>query len=117
MPAETLPTKCDNDVMISILLTAQILALGGMVAVSVWGWKHLAADTRIRRRGDDATGIDWTMNKATMLLLTPVIGLLAVIVTFTINDPSSRGTVAALGLAGMVIFLWTHWSTVRRAAR
>lgn len=103
--------------MVPLLVGAQILALGGMVAVSAWGWKHLAADTRVRRRGDDATGFDWTMNKPTMLLLTPLIGLVAVIVTLTFDDPSSRGMVAGLGLAGMVIFLWTHWSTVRRAAR
>ena len=78
--------------MIPLLLSAQVLALGGMVAVSAWGWKHLAADTRVRRRGDDTTGIDWTMNKPTMLLLTPLVGLVIVLVTLTF-DPSSQAHV------------------------
>ncbi|MGH2757602.1 MAG: hypothetical protein ACRDI3_07420 [Actinomycetota bacterium] len=57
------------------------------------------------------------MSKNTTLISTPLIGLWVVIATLTFGDPDNRDTVAGLGLAVMVIFLWAHWSSVRRAAR
>ena len=98
-----------------VAIGVQLLALVGMVAVSVWGWKHLAPDTRIRRRGG-TTGIDWTMGKNTTLLLTPLFGLFILLGTVGMLDSSSGELVAWLGVVVMVIFLAAHWSTVRREA-
>jgi len=103
--------------MFALLVGAQLLALVAMVAVSVWGWKHLEPDTRVRMRGDTTTGLDWTMGRKTILLLRPVVGCMVVIGTLGIRDQPSRELVAGLGAATMVIFLAVHRSSVRRAAR
>ena len=57
------------------------------------------------------------MSKTTTLVLTPLIGLLVIIGTLGVRDSPSRVTGAWLGVAVMVIFLWVHWYSVRRAAR
>ena len=102
--------------MVELLLGAQVLALLGMVAVSIWGWKHIDPETRIRARAG-TSGIDWTMSKKTALVSTPLIGLVVVIGSFATRD-SPRGEMgAALGLAVIVIYLLVHWSSIRRAAR
>lgn len=98
-----------------LLVGAQLLAVIAMLAVSVWGWKHVAPETRVRVRSGP-TGIDWTISKNTTLVLTPAIGLVVVIATLMSDERPSRESFAALGLAVMVIFLAAHWSAVRRAA-
>ena len=102
--------------MADLLIGAQIVAFVGMVAVSLWGWRHIDADTRVRMRGG-TTGLDWTMSKKTALVLTPLIGLVVVIGTCALRDSPNRETIASLGLALIVIYLLVHWSSTRRAAR
>ena len=98
-----------------LALFLQLLTLGGMVAVSVWGWQHLDPSTRIRARAG-ATGLDWTMSKKTALVLSPAIGLLVVLGTLAVPDSNGDG-IGWLGLAVLVIFFLAHQSSVRRAAR
>ena len=99
-----------------MLVGAQVLALITMVAVSVWGRKHIGDGTRTRARVG-VTGFDYTKSKATTLIYTPVIGLLIVGVTVAVMDSDAPETIGAIGLAIMVFFLAAHWFTVRRAAR
>jgi hypothetical protein len=102
--------------MVELLLGAQVLALFGMVAVSLWGWKHISPETRIRAR-TGTTGLDYTMSKKTALVFPPLIGSLVVIGTFALRDSPNSDTVASLGLAIIVIYLLAHWSSTKRAAR
>ena len=102
--------------MVPLLVGAQLLALIAMVAVSVWGRKHIDDETRIRARLS-ATGFDYTMSKNTTLIYTPLIGLLIVSGTLAVLDSDAPETIASVGLAIMVIFLLAHWSSVKRAAR
>lgn len=103
--------------MTVVLVAGQIVLLLGMFAVSVWGWRNLDADIRVRMRGDTTTGIDWTMGKKTMLLMRPLIGCLFVAAALAVQDQSSGDLIGWLGLVSMAIFLVVHWSSVRRAAR
>ncbi len=85
-----------------------------MVMVSVWGARHMSPETRIRARAGP-TGIDWTLSKKTALVQTPVIGAIVLFATLVLHDRPSAETFALIGLAVMLIFLWAHWSSVRRA--
>lgn len=109
-------TTWHDALMFELIVGAQLLALLGMVAVSVWGRKQIDDQTRIRARLG-ITGFDYTMSKNTTLIYTPVIGLLIVSATIAIMDSDAPETIAAIGLAIMIIFLLAHWSSVRRAAR
>ena len=100
--------------MVELLMAAQVLVLIGMLAASIWGWKNIEPDGRVRVRSGP-TGIDWTISKNTTLIMTPAVGLFIVIATLTFRDAPDPGF-AALGLAVMLIFLAAHWSAVRRAA-
>lgn len=102
--------------MLALLVGAQFLTLLGMVAVSVWGRKHIDEETRTRARVG-TTGFDYTKSKNTTLIYTPVIGLLVVSATVAVMDTDAPETIASIGLAIMVFFLAAHWSSVRRAAR
>jgi hypothetical protein len=86
-----------------------------MVAVSVWGWKHVPPERRVQARSGP-TGIDFTMSRNTALLSSPLIGLLVVLSTVVLSDSPERETVAGLGLALMLIFLLAHRSSTKRAA-
>ena len=101
--------------MFSLLIAAEILAWVAMVAVSLWGWRRLPPEARVRARAG-ATGLDWTMSKNTTLVSTPITGLLVLLGTASLNDSANRDAVAALGFAVMLIFLMAHWSSVKRAA-
>jgi hypothetical protein len=107
--------KWHGTYVFALLISAQLLVLVAMVAVSVWGWRRVTAETRVRARSGP-TGIDFTISRNTALLSTPLIGLFVVIATVALADSPNRETVAALGLAVMVIFLLSHRSAVRRAA-
>ena len=100
----------------ALLLGAQVVVLMGMVAVSVWGRKHIDDETRTRARVG-LTGFDYTKSKNTTLIYAPVVGLLIVSATVAVIDSDAPETIAGMGLAIMVFFLAAHWSTVRRAAR
>jgi hypothetical protein len=102
--------------MTDLLLGAQVLVFFGMVAVSLWGWKHLPPEARVRARAG-TTGLDWTMSKKTALVSTPLIGLLVVVGTFALRDSPDSDAIASLGLAVIVIYLLVHWSSTKRAAR
>lgn len=102
--------------MIALLVGAQIVVLVALVAVSVWGQKHIAHGTRTRARVG-ATGFDYTKSKSTTLIYAPIVGLLVVGSTIAVRDSDTPETVAGIGLAIMVIYLLAHWSTVKRAAR
>lgn len=102
--------------MIALVVGAQLLAFIALVAVSVWGSKHIEPETRIRARAG-ASGIDWTMSKKTALVMSPFIGVVVVVSTVALGNSPERETVAMLGLAVILIFLAAHWSSVRRAAR
>lgn len=102
--------------MVPLLVGAQLVVLVGMVAVSVWGRKHIAPETRIPVRLG-TSGFDWTMSKNTTLLWTPGIGLLILLATLTLRDSVTPETFAGAGLALMVMFLAAHASSVKRAAR
>jgi cytochrome bd-type quinol oxidase subunit 2 len=102
--------------LVPVLLGAQLLALAGMVAVSLWGWKHIDPETRTRARVG-TFGFDYTKSKTTTLIYAPVVGLLIVGSTVAVRNSDAPETIAAIGLAIMVIFLAAHRSSVRRAAR
>ena len=99
----------------ALAMLLQLLALGAMVATSVWGWQHLDPETRIRARAG-TTGLDWTMSKKTSLVLTPAIGVLVVLGSLSVPESNGDG-IRWLGLAVLIIFLLAHRSSVRRAAR
>ena len=98
------------------LVGGQILALLAIVAVSLWGKKNLHEEARVRARAG-TSGFDWTMNKNTSLLYTPVIGSVVVIGTLAATDPGHAETIAAIGLAILIMLLLAHWSSIKRAAR
>lgn len=102
--------------MFALLVGAQVIALIAMVAVSVWGRKHIDDEVRIPARFG-TTGWDYTMSKNWTLTKTPVIGLFIVVATIALTDSDAPGPFAAIGLAIMVIFLAAHRSAVRRAGR
>ncbi len=102
--------------MFALFVIVQLIILVGMLGASVWGWRHLAPETRLRARSG-ATGIDWTISKSTALVSTPLIGLLVVLATVALRDSPNRDTVALLGAAVMTIFVASHWYSVKRAAR
>ena len=87
--------------------------MAAMVAASLWGRTHIDPVTRIRARAGP-TGIDWTMSKTTALVLSPVMGLIVLLGTLSMRDGDPASW---LGLAVMIIFLFAHWSSVKRAAR
>lgn len=102
--------------MVPLLVGAQVLTLICMVAVSVWGRKNIADETRTRARVGTA-GFDYTKSKSTTLVYTPVVGLLIVAATVAVIDTDAPEAMASIGLAIMVFFLAAHWSAVKRAAR
>jgi hypothetical protein len=101
--------------MYALGLAGQILVLLIMIGVSYWGWRNIDPETRIRARdiSEDST----MRSKTTALIWSPVIGLVVLLGTLAVGDSSGRDTIAALGLAVVVIFLLAHWATVKRAAR
>jgi hypothetical protein len=101
--------------MYAVVLAGQILVLLVMVTVSYWGWRNIDPETRIRARdiSEDST----MRSKTTTLMWSPIIGLVVVLGTFAVGDSSSRDTAAVLGLGVVLIFLFAHWATVKRAAR
>lgn len=102
--------------MFALLVGAQVLILLGEAVVSIWGWKHVAAETQVRAR-TGLTGLDYTMSKNTTLIVTPLMGLLVVMATLALWESPNRETIALLGAVILIIFLSAHWSAVRRAAR
>ena len=107
---------CNHLFMSALLIAGQLITLLAIVAVSAWGRRKIDEQSRIPARAE-TTGFDWTMSKTTALLYTPLIGSLVVIGTLLVRDSRSSQTIAALGLAILVVFLLAHWSSVRRAAR
>ena len=95
-----------------LLLAGQVVILIALVAVSVWGWKEVSPDARIRARAG-TTGMDFTVGKTTALVSTPLIGLMVVAATASSEDV----TLGWLGLGLLIFLLLTHRSSLRRAAR
>jgi hypothetical protein len=100
---------------VELLLAAQVLVLAVMIGVSLWGWKEIPADARIRARAG-TSGFDFTMGKAAALILTPLVGLMVVGATAS-SDDGNRDTLGWLGLALLIFLLLAHRSSLRRAAR
>lgn len=97
-----------------MLIAAQAVAVVAMFGVSLWGWKSIPDDSRVRARV--GLSFDYTMSKTTALVSTPIVGSLYLAASLAVRD-STEEPFAWLGLAVMLIFLASHLSTVRRAAR
>ena len=102
--------------MFVLLVGAQLLAFLGIGMVSAWGRKHLPPETRVRAR-TGLTGLDYTMSKSTTLVIAPLLGSLIVIGTLALSNSPDRETVALVGVAILIVYLASHWYSVRRAAR
>ncbi|HJR45944.1 MAG TPA: hypothetical protein VJ927_10105 [Actinomycetota bacterium] len=96
-----------------LLLGGQVIALVVMFAISVWGWRRIPADARVRRSDD--SGLDLKLGKTAVLASTPLVGLLVVVATAS-SDPVNRDSLAVAGLALMGFLLFAHAVSVRRAA-
>lgn len=102
--------------MRALLVSGQIIVLLAIVAVSLWGRRNLHDEARVRARAG-TSGFDWTMKKNTSLVYTPVIGSVVVIGTLAVGDPDNGETIAAIGLAILVMLFLAHRSSIKRAAR
>ena len=100
--------------MVGALVAAQAVAVFAMLAVSLWGWKRIPDNARVRARV--GLSFDYTMSKTTALVSTPLVGLIYLAGSLAIRD-STEEPFAWLGLAVMLIFLASHIAAVRRAAR
>ena len=97
-----------------LLLGAQVLVLAALVAVSIWGWREIPPEARIRARAG-ATGTDFTLSKTTALLVSPLVGAMVVAATAS-SDEGNRDSLGSMGLLLLVFLLLAHRSTLRRAA-
>ena len=97
--------------MRALTVALAVVEFAGMVGQSVWGWRVIDPAYRFAARAG-STGIDFSMSKATGLVVWPLIGLVVVA-----GSAAGDETIALVGATLLFFLLLMQRSSIRRTAR